>query len=202
MLAPHPREPHPGQAHRSARSLGLSLLVAATLVAGSAAAARVLPPSAQPPISAALGRIGAGWHFDDAAIDHEMVKLRLCAEGGSRCVDLRLVDPPPDCPKADLAGPFCILDGAALPAPVHDSLVAAFASVDAATVWGTPAKSAAASPRSGPGIRIGGAVGLLALAALIAWGLRRERKPDEPAEGAPAAKPADAPASDDAPKPG
>ncbi|MEP7125115.1 MAG: SGNH/GDSL hydrolase family protein [Byssovorax sp.] len=108
---------------------------------------RVIPPSAGPPIFAALGSPGAAFTLVSARIDRDAVWASLCrAADPTRCFAIQLDDPQKGC-EATRAGPWCVSfpDGAP-PEEARAPLLKAFGSLKDEAIW----QEADAAPRAAP----------------------------------------------------
>ncbi len=97
--------------------------------------ARVLPPEAGPLVERAFGRLAPAWILEDAAIDRDTVRARLCA-----------AQPPPDCLAIQLrdplacagrvVGPWCVTYPLGAPAANDAANIERALAADAAVaIW-------------------------------------------------------------------
>jgi hypothetical protein len=120
---------------------------------------RVIPPTAGPPIFAALASPGAAFTLVSARIDRDAVWASLCrAADPTRCFAIQLDDPRKGC-EATRAGPWCVTfpDGAP-PEEARAPLLKAFGALNDEAIWqetgaateATPRPATEATPTSGP----------------------------------------------------
>jgi lysophospholipase L1-like esterase len=109
---------------------------------------RVIPPSAGPPIFAALASPGAAFTLVSARIDRDAVWASLCrAADPTRCFSIQLGDPQKGC-EATRAGPWCVAfpDGAP-PEEARAPLLKAFGSLPDEAIWQETGAASEAAPR-------------------------------------------------------